>query len=116
MPFANVAVAAEDCDFRDEYRVAAVAQLVERVLGKDEVTGSNPVSSSALEMDCSRVPCVGVLGFLEYWRRAGMSGSFAWLEANQVQVGRSITPVTSVSSGGHNEQWPKRFLNEQSHT
>ena len=24
---------------------AAVAQLVERVLGKDEVTGSNPVSS-----------------------------------------------------------------------
>ena len=25
---------------------AAMAQLVERVLGKDEVTGSNPVSSS----------------------------------------------------------------------
>ena len=27
---------------------AAMAQLVERVLGKDEVTGSNPVSSSIL--------------------------------------------------------------------
>ena len=26
--------------------VAAVAQLVERVLGKDEVTGPSPVSSS----------------------------------------------------------------------
>ena len=26
--------------------LAAVAQLVERVLGKDEVTGPNPVSSS----------------------------------------------------------------------
>ena len=29
-------------------RSAAIAQLVERVLGKDEVTGSNPVSSSNL--------------------------------------------------------------------
>ena len=28
--------------------LAAVAQLVERVLGKDEVTGPNPVSSSWL--------------------------------------------------------------------
>ena len=28
-------------------RLAAVAQLVERVLGKDEVTGSSPVSSSS---------------------------------------------------------------------
>ena len=28
---------------------AAMAQLVERVLGKDEVTGSNPVSSSIKE-------------------------------------------------------------------
>ena len=27
-------------------KYAAMAQLVERVLGKDEVTGSNPVSSS----------------------------------------------------------------------
>ena len=27
---------------------AAVAQLVERVLGKDEVMGSNPISSSAI--------------------------------------------------------------------
>ena len=27
-------------------RKAAVAQLVERILGKDEVTGSNPVCSS----------------------------------------------------------------------
>ena len=27
-------------------KVAAVAQLVERVLGKDEVMGSNPISSS----------------------------------------------------------------------
>ncbi len=26
-------------------KVAAVAQSVERILGKDEVTGSNPVSS-----------------------------------------------------------------------
>ncbi len=32
----------EVCGF---FAVAAVAQLVERVLGKDEVTGSNPVSS-----------------------------------------------------------------------
>ena len=31
-------------DFAGEFR-AAVAQLVERVLGKDEVTGSSPVSS-----------------------------------------------------------------------
>ena len=30
-------------------RSAAIAQLVERVLGKDEVTGSNPVSSSNLD-------------------------------------------------------------------
>ena len=29
-----------------EARIALVAQLVERVLGKDEVTGSSPVSSS----------------------------------------------------------------------
>ena len=29
--------------------VALVAQSVERVLGKDEVTGSNPVSSSNLD-------------------------------------------------------------------
>ena len=28
--------------------LAAVAQLVERVLGKDEVMGSNPISSSAV--------------------------------------------------------------------
>ena len=28
------------------HRVAAVAQLVERVLGKDEVMGSSPISSS----------------------------------------------------------------------
>ena len=28
---------------------AAMAQMVERVLGKDEVTGSNPVSSSKAE-------------------------------------------------------------------
>ena len=28
-----------------------MAQLVERVLGKDEVTGSNPVSSSTKEVD-----------------------------------------------------------------
>ena len=31
---------------------AAVAQPVERVLGKDEVTGSNPVSSSLKEVLC----------------------------------------------------------------
>lgn len=31
---------------RNEAWRAAVAQPVERVLGKDEVTGSNPVSSS----------------------------------------------------------------------
>ena len=30
-------------------RNAAMAQLVERVLGKDEVTGSIPVSSSKLD-------------------------------------------------------------------
>ena len=33
---------------------AAVAQLVERVLGKDEVTGPNPVSSSQRSDDRSR--------------------------------------------------------------
>ena len=37
----------------DETR-AAVAQLVERVLGKDEVTGPNPVSSSQCSDDRSR--------------------------------------------------------------
>ena len=30
----------------DKIQYAAMAQQVERVLGKDEVTGSNPVSSS----------------------------------------------------------------------
>ena len=30
-------------------RFALVAQSVERVLGKDEVTGSNPVKGSSLE-------------------------------------------------------------------
>ena len=30
------------------WRPAAVAQLVERVLGKDEVMGSSPISSSSL--------------------------------------------------------------------
>ena len=29
------------------FKYAAMAQLVERVLGKDEVTGSNPVISSS---------------------------------------------------------------------
>ena len=33
---------------------AAVAQLVERVLGKDEVTGPNPVSSSQGHEDWSQ--------------------------------------------------------------
>ncbi len=32
-------------DAKYEYCIAAVAQLVERVLGKDEVMGSNPISS-----------------------------------------------------------------------
>ena len=32
-----------------KYKYAAMAQLVERVLGKDEVTGSIPVSSSKLD-------------------------------------------------------------------
>ena len=31
---------------------AAVAQLVERILGKDEVTGSNPVCSSFFVEKC----------------------------------------------------------------
>ena len=35
---------------------AAVAQLVERVLGKDEVMGSNPISSFGLSAPVSR-PC-----------------------------------------------------------
>ena len=34
--------------------LAAVAQLVERVLGKDEVTGPNPVSSSQGHEDWSQ--------------------------------------------------------------
>ena len=42
---------------------AAVAQLVECVLGKDEVMGSSPISSSSAGTlvggDCL-VPCVGV--------------------------------------------------------
>ena len=33
----------------DKIQYAAMAQQVERVLGKDEVTGSNPVSSSNRE-------------------------------------------------------------------
>ena len=33
-----------------------MAQLVERVLGKDEVTGSNPVSSSMKESTSLLVP------------------------------------------------------------
>jgi hypothetical protein len=37
------------CGFSSFYGVcAAVAQLVERVLGKDEVMGSSPISSSWL--------------------------------------------------------------------
>ena len=54
--------------------VAAVAQLVECVLGKDEVKGSNPFSSScgpvlfvASRLGCSRPlfvkSCIGLVGF-----------------------------------------------------
>ena len=32
-----------------EARIALVAQLVERVLGKDEVTGSSPVKGSIIK-------------------------------------------------------------------
>ena len=32
-----------------EVRTALVAQLVERVLGKDEVTGSSPVKGSSIK-------------------------------------------------------------------
>ena len=39
-------------------RDAAIAQQVERILGKDEVTGSNPVISS------SKPTCVIQVGFL----------------------------------------------------
>ena len=35
-------------DVRHQEKLAAVAQLVERVLGKDEVMGSSPISSSFL--------------------------------------------------------------------
>jgi hypothetical protein len=42
-------------------RVAAVAQLVERVLGKDEVTGPNPVSSPIVYFVITRVVFCHVL-------------------------------------------------------
>ena len=37
-------------DLRFIIKIAAMAQQVEHVLGKDEVTGSNPVSSSTLPL------------------------------------------------------------------
>ena len=37
--------------------LAAVAQLVERVLGKDEVTGPSPVSSSERFLNLRIVAC-----------------------------------------------------------
>ncbi len=40
---------------------AAVAQLVERVLGKDEVTGPNPVSSSVKFGSIGRWPLLGFI-------------------------------------------------------
>ena len=44
--------------------VAAVAQLVECVLGKDEVKGSNPLSSSAFSVVLRAFATGGGAGFL----------------------------------------------------
>ena len=41
---------------------AAVAQLVERVLGKDEVTGSSPVSSFRAALGSRQAACDGGMG------------------------------------------------------
>ncbi len=43
--------------------VAAMAQLVERILGKDEVTGSTPVSSSKKKKPLSRLFLFGSFRF-----------------------------------------------------
>ena len=48
---------------------AAVAQLVECVLGKDEVTGSNPVSSFPA---ASRIRLSGLMAWRVGERRGGM--------------------------------------------
>ena len=45
-----------------QFRLAGIAQLVERILGKDEVTGSNPVSGSCYGVVAELVnapPCHG---------------------------------------------------------
>ena len=54
------------CDLRFILKIAAMAQQVEHVLGKDEVTGSNPVSSSTLPLLLFRKR--GFLSPLTGWR------------------------------------------------
>ncbi len=42
-----------------QFRYAAMAQMVEHILGKDEVTGSNPVSSSSPHSGRMRIFLLG---------------------------------------------------------
>ena len=94
---------------------AAVAQLVERVLGKDEVMGSNPISSSA------------VMGFYNLQKR--MSGfenltiqSVAVRSRNRIilkffyneQVKKTCSPINEERP--RKRAWLRILLSEQNPT
>ena len=62
-------------------QTAAVAQLVERVLGKDEVTGSNPVSSFVVACRRCGKSVFGASAVRVLWE--SLSGSDRWREPGE---------------------------------
>lgn len=92
---------------------AAVAQSVECVLGKDEVTGSIPVSSSFDGAAHNRKKCdnPAKCARQNVWRKQRFSSDFRCVNCKRRLAREERRGTEEVFSG-----WPKTYFKEQNRT